>query len=65
MEVLFNESSVEDVEFEEKLLMYFFTDQLSKAAENATKLDTWLGAHLAEIMEKEQLIPSSPLTQYV
>jgi hypothetical protein len=64
VEALASDSPPDPNEVEDKLLYNFFVDNLPKAVQYAMELDVWLGAHLADLMQAEGLIPSTPMKKY-
>jgi nuclear pore complex protein Nup85 len=61
VEALAAESPPDPNEVEDKMLYNFFVDNMPKAIQYAMVLDVWLGAHLADLMQAEGLIPSTPM----
>ena len=53
---LLNEMPADPTDTEEMTLLHLFTDDLPKAIERTMDLDPWLGAHLADILQNQDLI---------
>ena len=50
---------MDPTELEERIMKEIFQNEFSAAAQGCSELDTWLGAHLADLMQAEGLIDSA------
>jgi hypothetical protein len=65
VEVLSADAPPDPNDVEDKMLYHLFADNLPKAIKYAMELDVWLGSHLADIIQAEGLVPSTPMEKSV